>query len=304
MTDAAHSAKPADVTLTNDDWPGDPLVLVGNPRLGSTPRQFPTAPEAPPDSVIDGLEVAGLAVRAASLRGDDHRYYGEPRQDSFAVHALPTPSGDVLLACVADGVGSKPLSHLGSSALCRLLGQVVAPYAAEILDPDAEERVRPRLQSLITEASQLLDKEAAERREQPSALSTTLVAALFGPVADGHRRAVLFAVGDSPAFVLRDRIFEEPFGADDPVELAGSATAALPGKVGEVTVSIADLSAGDVVVLCTDGLGNPMKNLGVRDRVAEWWQDGPPGLPLFYWQLSFRAQSFGDDRTAVCVWVK
>ncbi|SDT50348.1 protein phosphatase 2C domain-containing protein [Actinoplanes derwentensis] len=304
MTEAPPTAQQDDTSLTTDDWPGEPLVLVGNPRLGSTPRSFPTAPESPPDSMIDGHEVADLVVRAASLRGDDHRWYGEPRQDSFAVHKLSTPGGEALLCCVADGVGSKPLSHIGSAALCRLLGPVIAPYAADLLDPEQEGMLRTRLASLITEVSKLLGKKADEYREQPSALSTTLVAALFGPVTGGRRQAVLFAVGDSPAFVLRDGMIEEPFGAEDPVELAGGATAALPASVGEVTASVAELAAGDVVVLCTDGLGNPMKNTGVSDKILAWWQGSPPNMAEFYWQLSFRAQSFGDDRTAVCVWVR
>jgi serine/threonine protein phosphatase PrpC len=292
------AAPPAAVASTF----GDPLVLIGNPRLGSTPRAFTTAPESPTDSAIDGGEVAGLVVRAASLRGDDHRHYGEPRQDSFGLHVLGGKHGDILLACVADGIGSKPLSHIGSAAVCRFLAEEIEPYAARMLDPQRESNLDEWCRELVARLNARLELEAASRKVSPQSLSTTLVAALIGPVDSGRRRAVLFAVGDSPAFVLRSGGFQEPFDSGDE-ELAGAATAALPGLPDAVSVRVADFVPGDVVVLCTDGLGNPMRDDMVRKQLAEWWGGAPPGLPLFFWQMSFRAQSFGDDRTAVNVWV-
>jgi serine/threonine protein phosphatase PrpC len=284
---------------------GEPLVVGEKPRLESRPGAFTTALDAPPDSAIDGGDLDGLVVRAASLRGDEHRYYADPRQDAFAIHPLTTGKGaTALLVCVADGVGSQPLSHLGSAAVTRILGQEIGPYAPKLLDPAAEGGLRKRCTEVITHVSQRLELEAANRQVPAQALSTTLVAALIGPVAgDDHRRAVMFAVGDSPAYILRDGHFEQIFGAGAADELAGTATDALPSRIAEPVVMVADLGPGDVTVLCTDGLGNPMVNDDVQAQLAAWWQGGPPSLPAFYWQMSFRAKSFGDDRTAVCVWI-
>lgn len=291
------SARPAEL--------GDPLVLVGKPRLASKPAAFTTAMDAPPDSVIDGGELDGLTVRAASLRGDEHRYYADPRQDAFAIRPLTVEKGAApLLVCVADGVGSQPLSHLGSAAVTRFLGQEIGPYAAKLLDPAAENGLRKRCTELIAHVSRRLELAAAKREKPAQALSTTLVAALIGPAGSGgHRRAVMFAVGDSPAYILREGQFEQIFGAGAADEMAGAATDALPSRIAEPSVMVAELGPGDVVVLCTDGLGNPMVNTDVSGQLARWWQGGPPSLPAFYWQMSFRAQSFGDDRTAVCVWI-
>ena len=59
-----------------------------------------------------------------------------------------------------------------------------------------------------------------------------------------------------------------------------------------------------MLMLCSDGLSGPMdNNESVRDQLADWWGGQPPSLPEFYWQMSFRAQTYGDDRSAVCVWV-
>jgi len=284
---------------------GEPVVLVGKPRLKSRPGAFTTALDAPPDSAIDGGDLNGMVVRAASLRGDDHRYYADPRQDAFAIHSLSTGKGaTALLVCVADGVGSKPLSHLGSAAATRILGQEIEPYAQKLLDPAAEGGLRKRCAEVISHVTQRLELEAAHRQVPAQALSTTLVAALIGSIAGGgHRRAVMFAVGDSPAYILRDGHFEQIFGAGAADDLAGAATDALPSRTVEPIVMVAELGPGDVVVLGTDGLGNPMVNEDVRTQLAKWWQGGPPSLPAFYWQMSFRAQSFGDDRTAACVWI-
>lgn len=289
---------------------GEAEVLLGKPKLTSAPRQFPSGFESVPDSLVDGGEVDGLWVRAASTRGDDHRHYGEVRQDSFAVWALAPsqpagPEEPVVLACVADGVGSEPLSHVGSSLACRLLRQELLPHAAAILDPTAgDTKLTDRCARVVNEVANRLKLEAHQRELTARALSTTLVAALVGGrSANGSRRVVYLAVGDSPAFRLRDSVFQPIFDSTDGGQITSTATAALPTQFDRVIVAEGEISPGDVMVLCTDGLSSPMRDSGVSKQLAQWWQPGPvPSLPEFYWQLSFRAQSYGDDRTAVCVW--
>jgi serine/threonine protein phosphatase PrpC len=286
-----------------------PPVLVGRPTLRSEPLALPTALDAVPDTMLDGACADGLTVRAASVRGDDHRSFGETRQDSFGLWMPPLAAGagsshPRLLASVADGVGSQPRSHLGSGLVCRILGEEVGPHAESMLDPRQEGGLIDSCRRVVEAVSRRLQAEAIRRGQPPKALSTTVVAALFGGVTDQGRRAVVFAVGDSSAYVLRAGTFQAVVDTGADADLAGGTTDALPDNVGSVLVQVLALSPGDVVVLCTDGLANPMRNDSVRQHLIDWWGHGAaPGLPGFLWQLSFRAKSFGDDRTAVCVWI-
>ncbi|WP_327695959.1 protein phosphatase 2C domain-containing protein [Streptomyces sp. NBC_00459] len=294
----------------------EPVVLVGRPSLGSTPRALPQVTAPAPDSVVDGGTVGALVVRGASIRGDDHRYFGETRQDSMGFWSLaPPPSGGpetpgadpVLLACVADGVGSQPLSQLGSAVVCRLLPQHVALRFDLLAQRAPLEVLGDVCRAVAADIAAGIRIEAAERRAGPKELSSAMAAALVFPGgAHGPARALLFAVGDCQGFLLGRRGGWRPVlqPAGDEGAIMSTATDALPGHPDRVTVTECALDSGDVLLLCTDGLANPMRNDSVLDRLAQYWGDGrAPSLPEFYWQLSFRAQTFGDDRSAVCVWV-
>jgi serine/threonine protein phosphatase PrpC len=146
----------------------------------------------------------------------------------------------------------------------------------------------------------------AHTRDIPArTLSTTLTCGLVEAQTPetGTSRAVFLNVGDSAVYVLRSGEFGDVFGHDD-TEIYSSVASALPGSISQVEVVVADLIPGDVVLLCTDGLSNVMRQVGVRRQLAEWWSRQPPGLAEFYWQASFRAQSYGDDRTVICMWVR
>lgn len=286
-----------------------PVVLVGNPRLGSAPGDLPRQ-EPVPDSILDGAKLGSVVVRAASVRGDDHRQFGDTRQDSIGLWALEPPDGldtddPVVLACVADGVGSQPLSQLGSARACWLLRQHVSAHLPELLG--SSEAITRGCREVISEVAAGLRILAAERQVSPKQLATTLAAGLVIPAAAGApARAVLFAVGDSTAFLLRDgswqKCLDEANGQD---QVLSTATNALPIHPGRVTMGGDTLAVGDMLVLCTDGLATPMvRNPSVRDQLAAWWGTGQaPSLPEFYWQMSFRAQTYGDDRSAVCMWL-
>jgi len=139
----------------------------------------------------------------------------------------------------------------------------------------------------------------------PQSLSTTLVGALVEtqPVDPGRRRCVIVSVGDSTVFLLRNSEFLPCLPEQHDGEITDTRVDALPAAPGAVACQIVHLSADDMLLACTDGLSNPMQNDEVRRKLADWWtSDHIPGLPEFGWQLSFRAQSFGDDRTAICAW--
>jgi serine/threonine protein phosphatase PrpC len=259
-----------------------------------------------PDTVLDGADLEGLTVRAASLRGDDHRYFGETRQDSMGLWTISkTGAPDLLLVCVADGVGSQPLSHRGSLLACRLLRDEIDANAEGILDSGDQADLNMIGRQIGGRIGQAMTNYAADHEVDPRKLSTTLVGAIIKVAPpDRPRQCVILRVGDSAAYVLRNGSFEKCLAdAHDGEAIVNSATDALPTQLKAVDIATASIGNDDVLVICTDGLDNPMRNAAVRDQLADWWSRGPvPGLIEFGWQLSFRAKSYGDDRTAICVW--
>lgn len=288
-----------------------PPVLVGNPSLGSDPLGLPRVPAATPDSVLDGARFGPFTVRAASLRGDDHRHNSETRQDAIGIWALdPLPAletdSPVLLACVADGVGSHPLSHLGSAQACSLLKKHVAAYFPHLVGRD-KELIERACRQVITDVAAGLRVLADDNRLEAKQVSTTLTACLVIPGRKNEEgsvaRGVVFNVGDSPSLRLREGRWIS-FRHKDESDVMDTGTDALPTRPDSCQVSVSDLYTGDMIMLCTDGLGGPLeRNASVGDQLAEWWGGHIPSLPEFYWQLSFRAQTYGDDRSAVCIWL-
>lgn len=284
---------------------GEPVIIGPEPRLGSSPRELPAEHFAVPDTVLDGAAASGIVIRGASLRGDEHRYYGTSRQDAMGIYRVADDAGDAFLVCVADGVGSQPLSQLGSAEACPLLRAAVQPLVSELLTADAETELPDLGQGLMERVAKELLAVAERASADPKELSTTLVGALIdaNPPSPDARRLVLFGVGDSGAFLLRGGAFTPLFADQHDGAITGTGTNALPTSVGRAITRAGRLAPGDVLMVCTDGLSNPMRNALVTQRLAEWWGQGVvPPLPLFGWHLSFRAKSHSDDRTAVCVW--
>jgi serine/threonine protein phosphatase PrpC len=283
----------------------EPVVIGTTPRLTSDPRGLPGERFKVPDTVLDGADLPGLAIRGASLRGDEHRYFGITRQDAMSLWHVADGQTQAYLACVADGVGSEPLSQYGSSQVCELARDEVQRRLSALF------RAKPDrgLCELCTDLTADLGEQLAARADSLDVpareLSTTLVAAVVeAQSADQERRrCVVFAIGDSPAFLLRAGMFIPVLADQHDTEITSTATSALPTAVGQVAAVSGELAAGDVLMICTDGLANPMRNQATVDQLAAWWGgDDVPSLPEFGWQLSFRAKSYGDDRTAVCFW--
>jgi hypothetical protein len=121
-----------------------------------------------------------MRVSAGTRAGRSHRVRDGPCQDSFA--AWESPDGARAAAAVADGLGSRPLSHFGSQAAC---DAAVASLAAE---PAWDEAALGRA---FAAAHAAVQAAAAERGLAVEELATTLQVATLG-----GERALAGMVGD------------------------------------------------------------------------------------------------------------
>ncbi|MFE9878166.1 protein phosphatase 2C domain-containing protein [Streptomyces sp. NPDC005784] len=287
--------------------PKPPLYAPEPLELPSV-RQDPTA-ALTPDMVVDGAGYGALTVRAASVRGDSHRYQGEPRQDSLAVVRLGAPGADgLLLLAVADGVGSAARSHVGSQEACRLAAMELDSVSAELAET-LRAGDRPGFAVLadiaVGRVATLLAHRAREHGDDPAAYATTL-RALLVPLDPRVRTRGFLAVGDGGTALLRAG--EWNLSLTDPEHdgdgMIDTRTAALPHGHRARACLLAPALPGDVLVLCTDGLSTPLAgDAGMRDFLGSGWGEGAvPGPADFLWQLQYRVKSYDDDRTAVVLW--
>lgn len=273
------------------DFP-DPLVIGRPSRFTIEPGELPSLDVACPDTVLDAATAPGLVIRAASTRGDAHRYNAQPRQDAMG---LWRTSERIILACVADGLGSAELSHLGAMTACQA--------ARKYLRIRPDEEVKEAAERYFSRIAESIEEEAARREVPARELATTFLAAVIQIDAHGSPHQVwLMRVGDCEAMRLHRGVWVPCFGDEPENEVASSATLALPGHADQVQLQPVSLDSGDVLLLCTDGLAKPMRGDEVRAQLADWWGTSPPSMPEFLWQVGFRARTHDDDRTAICIW--
>jgi hypothetical protein len=285
-----------------------PQIVVGSPSPPVEPsviaadyRSFPFRP----DVVIDGWSTEAVTVRGVSQRGHLHRYNGAPRQDDFAVHGLP--DGRVIVL-VADGVSQAPQSHFGASTAIRTAAEWLASNLGDdVAATDWSALLKNAAWALNERAQTLLGLDQPDPVQAEALLATTLVCAVVEPVAAGALRAHLVGAGDSVAWLLSDGEFVEVLAgktvsADG---IASSAVVGLPRVPVEVHPAVVDVSADDVLLIATDGIGDPLGSGhgGVGNLFREVLT-GPsvPSLIEFAHAVDFSREAFDDDRTLVSVW--
>jgi serine/threonine protein phosphatase PrpC len=272
------------------------------------------------DIVIDGVtfhDEAGAPVahlRAASVRGLSHRYYGKPRQDAYAFRT--TADGRWLVVAVADGVSAGEYSHLAADVVtrdgCRLLAKSLADGGPGQLDwagllRDLAALIVARGRDVLVSAGVVETAEPSDRTVAEH-MSATALFAIVG-LTPGERPVHCLAVGDTSAWVLTPGQ-EAPWRPvvrqkADEDGVASSKTFALPlAPEGPPPVRAETLAPGTAVVLVTDGIGDPLGDGSgeVGRFLTSVWAE-PPGPLEFAAQVDFARRSYDDDRTAVVVWV-
>lgn len=111
-----------------------------------------------------------MQVSAARRPGRGHRRADKPCQDAFA--SFPVPERDAVVFAVADGLGSCPLSHIGSDVASRA--------AVERLAAEPRWDVRAMLRTFRA-ARRALRLEAAARGVPVRELATTLQVGVLAP---------------------------------------------------------------------------------------------------------------------------
>jgi Protein phosphatase 2C len=279
-----------------DAW--DEVVLDrGIPRFEARPTDVG---DYVPDLLVDGWATADLTVRLASTRGYAHRYDGRPRQDD-AVVCRHEPSGAVLVA-VADGVSAAPHAHRGARWATR------AALRRMLADLDRYGRVG--WEEVLAEVNGRLEAGAATLDGRPflhpaDVIGTTLVSAVVTPRPDGTAAVDLAQMGDSGAWTMaggRFRALLRPKTAEG-AELVVSAVSALPSRSGPMTTDAVTLEPGQVLLLGTDGFGDPLGDgTGQVGRLFAAELSTPPRPLRFAHLLDFSRETFDDDRALVAVW--
>jgi hypothetical protein len=139
-------------------------------------------------------------------------------------------------------------------------------------------------------------------------LATTLVCAVIEPTGPGALSAYLVGVGDSSAWLLlTSGRFVELLGAKavSADGMSSSAVAGLPRVPADVTPVVVEITAGEVLVIGTDGIGDPLGSGegGVGNLLREVLTAAvPPSLIEFAHAVDFSRETFDDDRTLVAIW--
>ncbi|CAL9290037.1 hypothetical protein SUDANB180_05908 [Streptomyces sp. enrichment culture] len=312
-----YPADPADPADTPDH------VGSGPPTHDPEPTALPPAdPDAldglVPDTVLDGARYGPCTLRAVSQRGDSARYRGEPRRDALLTARFGTGEQALVLVAMATGTRAVPGAHLAAAEACREIARAVGRSHRRL----AEDIRAARRGDLKSGLHRLADRALGGLRA--SAGTDAPVAGLrclLLPADPDCRIRVFFGVGDGGLFRLRDGAWQdiEPRPAADDIapgappgddRTASRAGAPRPGPSDprpprepfRFRASVA--RPGDVLVLCTAGLADPLRDTdALRARLARRWSGGtPPGLAAFLADARVRVKGYADDRTAAAVW--
>ena len=127
------------------------------------------------------------------------------------------------------------------------------------------------------------------------------------PPAPRTLRAHLVSAGDSAAWLLSAGEFVEIVSGKtvSATGIASSAVVGLPRVPTEVTPMVVDIADNDVLLIATDGIGDPLGTGqgGVGDLFRDvLTKPSPPSLIEFAHAVDFSRETFDDDRTLVAVW--
>jgi serine/threonine protein phosphatase PrpC len=138
---------------------------------------------------------------------------------------------------------------------------------------------------------------------ESTSLATTLRVALVPT--SGSRYRASFNVGDGDTYRLVGNTWEssdETKSISNQAGVHSTAVHTLPGQSEMLRFKMWQAEQGEVLVVCTDGLSNPLRDEEFAGHLAKEWFREPPGTIRFLWQMQSRLRSYDDDRAVACVW--
>jgi hypothetical protein len=254
-----------------------------------------------PDMLVDGWSTDRLCVRAASVRGDDHRYRGKPRQDEFVLGFHPT-SGSLVIA-VADGVSAAQQSHLGATAACRYSVDAVIRSLDAGQEIDWESVLKGAAWAVVETAQRLAESAEPDPTAAEALCGTTLCLVLVRPT-PGGAMASMVSVGDSGSVRISAGQVVPVIGGKTPENgISSSAVTGLPRVPQPVIPLCVELGTDDVLLVATDGILDPLgEGRGLLGRLFLDGLSTPPDPLQFCRLVDFSRETFDDDRTMVAIW--
>ncbi|MFF4502641.1 protein phosphatase 2C domain-containing protein [Streptomyces sp. NPDC001401] len=279
-------------------------IVLGRAAAQVEPKPPPADPYRP-DTIFDGWSTPHLTVRLASVRGDQHRFDGRPRQDDVVV-AWHEPTATVVFA-VADGVSSAAQSHVGAALVCRTaVNDLLAQLGQDRSGPDWTRVLQAARYQLLMRVARGREPDEHDKAEAIRTLATTLVAGTVAPTRDGSMDVTLVRAGDSTAWCLQQGQFNPLLSDGDsgPEEISSTAVVALPRLSARAREMNYTLPPDGVLLVGTDGFGVPLGDgTGMVGDLFGSELAVPPAEPrTLAHLLDFSRETFDDDRTLLAVW--
>ncbi|HEX6252201.1 MAG TPA: PP2C family serine/threonine-protein phosphatase [Gemmatimonadaceae bacterium] len=236
------------------------------------------------------VDAFGLTDRGLARDGNEDHFLIAHVSKSVEVRQTSLPpdaaagefaAGAGYLLAVADGVGGRPEGDLASertlSAMLSYIGKTASCFQA--LDTNAEHALLEKLEAVVRGVHDGLVEEYGGITSSLPATTLTLVLLVWP-------RAYLVQVGDSRAYVrrggrlqrlTRDQTYGEMMTAlgawTDEQARARSTAETLASAIGgselEPVVGLIDLSPGDSLLLCTDGLTKHVSDDDIGGALAQ-----------------------------------
>lgn len=274
------------------------FYAIGEPGRAALelPPGSPPARIGPADVELSTASLPGVAIRAASTRGLQHRARRTVRQDAFALACRATAgASDQAVAVVCDGLGSL---HRSDEAAVLASRRLAEQGAAGRSWPEAFASVNEELRKAAGQSA-----EPGPEGHCLPAMATTAVAVSVRRDGGAWTGEAAW-VGDSPLWHLGDdgqwTLIAGPDEDTDDV-YHSTRVRPLPSRGGACECRAFRLDGG-ALFLMSDGVGNPLKwSREVRETLAGWWAS-PPDPFAFAAQVGFARRAHMDDRTVVGIW--
>lgn len=197
--------------------------------------------------------MSNLLLTGVSVIGPGHLVDNTPNQDSFATKRLD--SGFVLVVC--DGMGSKPLSHLGSALACRAVLDIVSNTHYSTSDREVVEAVYKRWLDLMAGI------------EVGLAVTTCLFC-----WADDLGTVRSFQLGDGLILARGTSGIIDHQGFSNETTGLG-----ISKKYSDWKINQFHLDLGEIVVLMTDGISEDIEN-GCEQQILDSMRDSFEGMTV------------------------